>query len=340
MLQPGLYIGRSVLRQAGRLHRQASSLHQLAQPISKDCIHQAQPLRQVSRHHQSAANRFSMQPHPIAHTGFDRMRKCMPQVQNGAHAAFLLVLRHHPGLDLATALYRHAQNVMLTHTQGWHVLLQPIQERHIGNRPVFDHFGQTGTEFALGQGRQRVHIAHHQARLIKSANHVFAKRMIHGCFATHGRVHLCQQGSGHLHKRHPSHIAGSRKPRDITHNATSQRKNHRLAVTLLPQQGIKNLVQRSPRFVCLAIRQLQTMHFVKLPRKRLLQAGSIQRRHRCIAHNQCLCGLWHAAPGGHSIQNVCPYQNRVAALAQINAQFRLHFVRHKRCQRVLSREGS
>jgi hypothetical protein len=63
--------------------------------------------------------------------------------------------------------------------------VNPIQKLHVGDGAVFDDFGQARAHFALGQGLQRIKVAHHALRLVKRANHVFADGVVDGGFATY-----------------------------------------------------------------------------------------------------------------------------------------------------------
>ena len=134
---------------------QASTLHQVRDALHKGRVHQPQALRQVRRHHHAAAHGLAVQPLAVAQTGLDGMAKGVAKIENGAQTALALVLRHHMGLDLAAAPHRVRQRGHVAGAQGAKVGLDPIQKRHVGNRPVLDDFGQASAHFTRGQGFER-----------------------------------------------------------------------------------------------------------------------------------------------------------------------------------------
>ena len=63
---------------------------------------------------------------------------------------------------------------------------------------MFDHFRQSGPVFAPAQGLERANISQHAARLVKGTDQVLAADVIDAGLAAHRRIHLGQQGGGHL----------------------------------------------------------------------------------------------------------------------------------------------
>ena len=114
--------------------------------------------------------------------------------------------------------------------QGVDIGFQPVHQMHIGNGTVLDDLGQASAQLARRQGVERVQVAHHQLRLVESADHVFAQGMVDAGFTADRRIHLRQQGGRHLHKGHAAHKAGRRKARHIAHHTTAQRKQHGFAI--------------------------------------------------------------------------------------------------------------
>ncbi len=163
---------------------QARRLNQPCEALDKGDVHPAQQLREPGRHHHAAAHRFAVQPRAVSHTGLDGVTEGVPEVQDGAQPGFTLVLPYHPGLDLAAAFDRVGQSTGISRGERFHVPLDPVEEGHVGNRAVLDHFGQPCTEFAGGQGGERVQVAEHPLRLVKSPDHVFAQRVVDGRLAT------------------------------------------------------------------------------------------------------------------------------------------------------------
>ena len=58
---------------------------------------------------------------------------------------------------------------------------------------------------------------------MESADHVFAKQMIHCRFAADRGVNLCEQRCWNLNEGYPALINGCSKTRHITHNASAKR---------------------------------------------------------------------------------------------------------------------
>ncbi len=85
-----------------------------------------------------------MQPLAITQTRLDSVPESVAKVENGPQAGLTLVQPHHPGLDFATALHGMGQRSGITGQEGVEISLNPVQESHVGNGPVFDDFGQTG----------------------------------------------------------------------------------------------------------------------------------------------------------------------------------------------------
>ena len=278
-------------------------------------------MRQLRRHHHATAHGLAVQPLAKAQAGLDGVAKGVAKIQNRPQARLALVLPHHPGLDFTTALHRVHQGLRIARHQGVDVGLNPVQKHHVGNRSVFDDFSQARTHLARGQCLQAAQVADHARRLVKRANHVFAQGMVDSRFAADRRVHLRQQGGGHLHKGHAAHVASRRKAGHVAHHAAAQREQHSLAVTALRQQHVKHLVQGLPCFVRLAIGQGHLVNLGIVGLQRLLQCRSVKRPHRIVGHDQGRAGLGQALPSAGLRQQTGANQNGVAALAQGNLNF-------------------
>ena len=68
-----------------------------------------------------------MQPSAVAQARLNRVAKGMAEIQNRANPAFLLILPHHIGLDLATALNRMRQQLGIAREQAVNIRLNPIK---------------------------------------------------------------------------------------------------------------------------------------------------------------------------------------------------------------------
>ena len=118
-------------------------------------------------------------------------------------------------LDLATALDRFPNSGGLTGKESVDIGFDPVQKRHVGNRPAFEASSQPGAELPGRKRFKKIQSAHHQLRLIKRATHIFAQRVVDSRYAAHSRVNLRQQRGRHLHKRHAAHVTDSSKTRHI-----------------------------------------------------------------------------------------------------------------------------
>ena len=201
-----------------------------------------------------------MQPLAVAEAGLDRMTKGMAEVQDRTQTRLALVLLHHLRLDLARAPNRVAQRRVVARQQRVDVDLQPIEESHVGDRPVFDDLGQAGAEFARRQRVERVEVGHHAQGLVEGADHVFAERVVDPGLAADRGVDLRQQCGRHLHKRHTAHVAGRGKASHVAHHAAAKCIDQRFAVGLCGQQRIEDEVQCGPVLVRLAVGQFQPQH--------------------------------------------------------------------------------
>ena len=213
------------------------------------------------------------------------------------------------------------QGCTVTCHQRVDVLLQPIEKGHVGDGPVLDDFGQAGAELARRQGAEHVQIAHHPLWLVKGANHVLAQRVVDGRLATHRRVHLGQQGRGHLHERHAAHVAGRSKARHVAHHAAAKGEQHGLAVAAVRQQGIKNQLQGLPVLVRFAIGELYLMDLRETPRQRRAQGCGVQRGNRGVAHDQRSAGTGQTVVGGGVSQQATANGDAIATLAQVDGDF-------------------
>ena len=104
------------------------------------------------RHHHAAADRLAVQPLAVAQAGLDRVAEGVAEIEDRAQAR----LRARPGATTA-ALISHERLTACASAgrsramQRVDVRLDPVEERGVGDRPVLDHFGQPGAEFALRQ---------------------------------------------------------------------------------------------------------------------------------------------------------------------------------------------
>ena len=197
------------------------------------------------RGHLADGDGFAMQVAAVTRNSFQAMADGVAKIQNGAQAGLGFVLAHHVGFDLAAAGNDFRQGGGMTAEDFGHFPLQPFKQGCIVDDAVLDDLGQAGPEFAVGQPTQGRQIAEHQARLVESADQIFAGLEIDAHFPAHGTVHLGEQGGGHLDQRHSAQVGGGDETRQIPDHATAQRHDERLALHAMGGElivaGMENL---------------------------------------------------------------------------------------------------
>ena len=279
------------------MHGQARSFDERAQALHNAGLDEPKLSRQIGGQHHAAGHGLAMQPCAVAHAGFDGVAKGVAEVEDGAQACFLFINAHNRRLDLARPRHGMRQGCGLVSQQGRHLEFKPVQQRHVGNGPVFDDLGQAGTQLAHRQAGQGLQVADHTRGLVKGADHVLAQRVVDGGFATHRRIHLGQQRGGHLDKGHTAHVAGGGEARHVAHHTTAQRHEHGLAVTAAGEQVVKDEVEREPVLVLFAVGQQHGADLGVVGRQRLAQCRTVKAIDGGVADHHGVCRLRQAMPG-------------------------------------------
>ena len=162
-----------------------------------------------------------MYPLAVAQTRFDRVAKCVPEIQQSARAGFFLVSAYYLRLVLTRTINGGRQDFLITTKQRFHVLLEPDNKRFIAYQSVLDHLGYAGGELAIRQRVQCLGVDDYALRLMKRPDHVLAQRVINPRLSTHGGVDLRQQRRRYLDKGHTALITGGSKSHHIAHHASS-----------------------------------------------------------------------------------------------------------------------
>ncbi|MNY19955.1 hypothetical protein D3C86_1534140 [compost metagenome] len=110
--------------------------------------------------------------------------------------------------------------------------------------------------------------------------------MVDGRLAAHRRIHLGQQGRGHLQEAHAAHVHGGRKARHVADDSAAQGHQDAAAVQAVGQQGIEDQVQRLPVLVGFAVGQFDAQHPLAAARQRGFGALAVQGRHRRVGHDR------------------------------------------------------
>jgi hypothetical protein len=75
------------------------------------------------------------------------------------------------------------------------------KELEVTDGSLLDAFAEACGQLSTGKSQERFRINHHDARLMKSADHVFAERRIDGRLAADGRIYLRKKRGRYLNER-------------------------------------------------------------------------------------------------------------------------------------------
>ena len=99
---------------------------------------------------------------------------------------------------------------------------QEIEEGGVLNAAVLDDLRHAVGEHAVGEGLQHLRVHEDQLGLPEGPGQVLPGPQVHRHLATHGGVHLGQQGGGDLDEIHPPQDGGGRKASQIAYHAAAQ----------------------------------------------------------------------------------------------------------------------
>src|SRR3989339_1269672 len=131
--------------QMGGNYRQSGTLKDLSYPAYILITNPSQTLRQICSHDRTGCNCFTMQPHTISHTVFNRMTKGMPKIQQSAFATFTFVITHDFSLVFTAACNGILQRLDISCQQFFHIGFQPFQKRQVTYQAIFDYLCQAST---------------------------------------------------------------------------------------------------------------------------------------------------------------------------------------------------
>ncbi len=118
---------------------------------------------------------------------------------------------------------------------------QPLEKVRVAEQSVFDDFGITGTQFAVGQCVQKGRIRQNEAWLMKGANQIFASRCVDACLTTNRTVHLSEKRAWHLNEVDPAQQAGCGKTDQIAHHTAAQCDEHDTTINTERQNIFKQV---------------------------------------------------------------------------------------------------
>ena len=181
----------------------------------------AQRLAPPGRRDHADADRLAVQQHAVAHRVFQRVRQRVAEVELHANAVVVRILMYIARLDGAAPRDDLVQlrRERLARTEP----LDFLKQRLVRDAAVFDDLAQPRADLPRVQRFERVAVDHHQLRLIKRAEQVFAARMVDRHLAADGGIHLRQKGRRRLNEAHPAQIGAGRVARDIADHAAAQR---------------------------------------------------------------------------------------------------------------------
>eukprot|EP01022_Parablepharisma_sp_SALTPOND_P033114 TRINITY_DN881_c1_g1_i23.p1 TRINITY_DN881_c1_g1~~TRINITY_DN881_c1_g1_i23.p1 ORF type:complete len:1292 (+),score=465.19 TRINITY_DN881_c1_g1_i23:16524-20399(+) len=312
--QPAL--GAEIRRPGG----QAGGFGDDADALARGGVDVAQAMRQVGRHHHAATDGFAVQPFTVAQAILDGVAEGVAEVEDGAQAAFALVLADHVGLDFAGALDRVGQGGVILGDQQLDVGFDPVEEGRIDDGAVLDHFGDAGREFARGQRMQRGGVGDDCLRLVEGADHVLAQRVVDAGLAADRRIHLRQQGGGHLHEGHAAHIGGCGKAGQVADHATAQGHQGGLAVALVGQQAIEDRHQAGPVLFFLAIGQHDLGDLLAGLTQGAADLLQVQRANLVVGDDGDTLAGHVARQQAGIVQQAATDVDGVAALAQVDVE--------------------
>ncbi len=320
--------------QVGRRHGQAGGRHQRAQALHGGRVDIAQALRQLGRHDHAAADRLAVQPVAVAHAGLDGVAEGVAEVEDGAQAAFALVLTHDVGLDLAGTGDRVGQRRAVARHQLADIFFDPVEEGAVDDGAVLDHLGQAGGQLALGQRVQGAGIGQYHVGLVERADHVLAQRVVDARLAADRGIDLRQQGGGHLDEVDAAHVRRGGEAGQVADDAAAEGDQGRLAVAFIGQQRVEDLHQAGPVLVFLAVLQHDGDDFLAGGQQRRAHSFQVQGRHRGVGDDGDLAAVDMTHQQVRLVQQALADRDRVAAFAQVDVEEDIGlFVHRELCPR-------
>ncbi|MNQ79012.1 hypothetical protein D3C85_939410 [compost metagenome] len=153
--------------------------------------------------------------------------------------------------------------------------------------------------------------------------------MVDGRLAAHRRIHLREQGRGHLQEAHAAHVNRGREARHVANDAAAQGHQDAAAVQAVGQQGVEDLVQRLPVLKGLAVGQFDAQHALAGTRQSCLGALSVQGRH-CRIGDDGDCGRVRGNALVQGIQAARADMDRIASARRFDVD-NIHMRFSKAC---------
>jgi hypothetical protein len=128
------------------------------------------------------------------------------------------------------------------------VRFQPGEECGIAQEAVFGDLGIAGAELPRRQRIEQSRVGHHQHRLMKGSDQVFAMPRIDAGLAADRGIHLRQQRGRYLHEIKPAPHRRGGKTREVADHATAERHHEVVALHALRNQVLAHFVEHADAF--------------------------------------------------------------------------------------------
>src|SRR5690348_9869601 len=180
--------------------------------------------------HHAPSDGFAVLVDAIIGEGFESVAESVAEIEDFAEAGLALVAADDASFDLKRAGNQIGECRRITTQNSIEIFLQIGKELRVRDDAVLDNFGEAAAVLAFWQGFEGGRINEDEAGRIKSADEVLPFGQIHAGFSTDVAVHLCDQGSGDLHKLHSAETSGSGESRDVADHPAAHSNEERLAI--------------------------------------------------------------------------------------------------------------
>ena len=269
------------------VRRQIELLQQVQGAPRDALVDPPEPLGHVRRHHHPHGNSLTVKPLAVPDARLDRVSERVPQVERRADASFLLVQRHHLGFVHAGSLDGFYHDVSVARHERVDVALLPLEKVGVANQPVLHHLGHPGFVLPVGKRGQRVRVDEHAPRLVKRADHVFPRGVVHARLAADGGVDHGHDRRGNLHEVHAPLVRRGGEAGHVADHAAAERHERGLPVQSRVQGFVENLHQHVHVFVLLSVGKDHRLHAdLAAFRQRGDDSIEVQGRDGLVGHHQ------------------------------------------------------
>ena len=263
----------------------------------------------------------------VADGGFDGVPDRMPEVQVGPLAGLALVGGHDGGLDFHVPGEQVGERVRVAGEDSVQAVLDEVQQGHVADDAVLDALGQTVAEVLVREGREGADVHEHAKGLVEGADEVLARLVIDAGLASHGGVHVGEDGGGALHPAKSAQGRGGHEARQVAGHAAAEGDDHRVAVDrrVHVEQPVEDLPDRFERLVGLAGGELDERRGDVGAGQGFQRVRAVQRRDGGVGDHHRGRDVAHARhrPAEHA-QQVRADAYVVTALAQVNSDGLFH----------------